>query len=81
MAPSSTLGPPSADGWLARNAGRFHFVQPYSWEAWHYETPLALYGVLTVKERCAAVMSLFVGHPGGPAQLMSVAAIFASTLL
>ena len=30
------LGPPSAYGWLARNAGRFHFVQRYSWEAWHY---------------------------------------------
>jgi LAS superfamily LD-carboxypeptidase LdcB len=37
------LGPPSADGWLARNAGRFHFVQPYSWEAWHHELPLAQY--------------------------------------
>jgi hypothetical protein len=30
------LGPPSAYGWLARNAGRFHFVQRYSWEPWHY---------------------------------------------
>jgi hypothetical protein len=30
------LGPPSAYGWLARNAGRFHFVQRYEWEAWHY---------------------------------------------
>ncbi len=30
------LGPPSAYGWLARNAGRFHFVQRYSWEKWHY---------------------------------------------
>jgi transglycosylase-like protein with SLT domain/D-alanyl-D-alanine carboxypeptidase-like protein/putative Flp pilus-assembly TadE/G-like protein len=30
------LGPPSAYGWLARNAGRFHFVQRYSWERWHY---------------------------------------------
>jgi LAS superfamily LD-carboxypeptidase LdcB len=29
------LGPPSAYGWLARNAGRFHFVQRYSWERWH----------------------------------------------
>jgi hypothetical protein len=29
------LGPTSAYGWLARNAGRFHFVQRYSWEAWH----------------------------------------------
>jgi hypothetical protein len=30
------LGPPSAYGWLARNAERFHFVQRYSWERWHY---------------------------------------------
>jgi hypothetical protein len=30
------LGPPSAYGWLARNAGRFHFVRRYSWEPWHY---------------------------------------------
>jgi hypothetical protein len=30
------LGPPSAYAWLARNAGRFHFVQRYSWEPWHY---------------------------------------------
>lgn len=30
------LGPSSAYGWLASNAGRFGFVQRYSWEAWHY---------------------------------------------
>ena len=30
------LGPASAYGWLARNAGRFHFVQRYSWEPWHF---------------------------------------------
>jgi len=30
------LGPSSAYGWLARNAERFHFVQRYSWEPWHY---------------------------------------------
>ena len=30
------LGPSSAYGWLARNAKRFHFVQRYSWEPWHY---------------------------------------------
>jgi hypothetical protein len=30
------LGPASAYGWLARNAGRFHFLQRYSWEPWHY---------------------------------------------
>ncbi len=30
------LGPPSADRWLAANAGSFHFLQRYSWEPWHY---------------------------------------------
>ena len=30
------LGPPGAWGWLSRNARRFHFVQRYRWEAWHY---------------------------------------------
>ncbi len=30
------LGPESAYGWLAANAGHFGFVQRYSWEAWHY---------------------------------------------
>jgi Transglycosylase SLT domain/D-alanyl-D-alanine carboxypeptidase len=30
------LGPRSAHGWLAANAGRFHFLQRYSWEPWHY---------------------------------------------
>jgi hypothetical protein len=30
------LGPAGAYGWLARNASRFHFVQRYSWEPWHY---------------------------------------------
>ncbi|HET9010775.1 MAG TPA: transglycosylase SLT domain-containing protein, partial [Gemmatimonadaceae bacterium] len=30
------LGPNAAYGWLARNAGRFGFVQRYSWEAWHF---------------------------------------------
>jgi hypothetical protein len=30
------LGPETAYGWLAANAGRFGFVQRYGWEAWHY---------------------------------------------
>jgi hypothetical protein len=30
------LGPPSAYGWLARNARRFHFIKRYAWEPWHY---------------------------------------------
>jgi len=30
------LGPSAAYRWLAANAGRFHFLQRYSWEPWHY---------------------------------------------
>ncbi|MFP5389247.1 MAG: lytic transglycosylase domain-containing protein, partial [Thermoleophilia bacterium] len=30
------LGPETAYGWLAANAGRFGFVQRYSWEPWHF---------------------------------------------
>jgi Transglycosylase SLT domain/D-alanyl-D-alanine carboxypeptidase len=30
------LGPEGAYAWLAANAGRFGFVQRYSWEPWHY---------------------------------------------
>jgi Transglycosylase SLT domain/D-alanyl-D-alanine carboxypeptidase len=30
------LGPSSGYGWLAAHAGRFDFVQRYSWEPWHY---------------------------------------------
>jgi hypothetical protein len=30
------LGPDSAYGWLAANAGRFGFLLRYSWEPWHF---------------------------------------------
>lgn len=30
------IGPPAAYAWLAANAPRFHFIQRYSWEPWHY---------------------------------------------
>lgn len=30
------LGPETAYGWLAANAGHFGFVRRYSWEPWHY---------------------------------------------
>ena len=30
------LGPRSAYGWLAANAGRFHLVMRYAWEPWHF---------------------------------------------
>jgi soluble lytic murein transglycosylase-like protein len=36
LATELDLGPDGAYGWLAANAGRFHFLQRYSWEAWHY---------------------------------------------
>jgi soluble lytic murein transglycosylase-like protein len=36
LATELDLGPAAAYGWLARNAERFHFVQRYSWEPWHY---------------------------------------------
>jgi LAS superfamily LD-carboxypeptidase LdcB len=34
------LGPPAAYDWLARYAGRFHFIQRYAYEAWHQEADL-----------------------------------------
>ncbi len=36
LATELDLGPPAAYAWLAANAERFHFVQRYSWEPWHY---------------------------------------------
>jgi hypothetical protein len=30
------LGPSSAYGWLAADAGKFDFVKRYSWEPWHF---------------------------------------------
>ena len=30
------LGPRSAYGWLAANAGRFGFIKRYAWEPWHF---------------------------------------------
>ena len=30
------LGPSSAYGWLAANAGKFDFLKRYSWEPWHF---------------------------------------------
>jgi hypothetical protein len=30
------LGPARAYSWLAANASRFHFIQRYEWEKWHY---------------------------------------------
>jgi soluble lytic murein transglycosylase-like protein len=36
LATELDLGPPGAYAWLAAHAERFHFVQRYSWEPWHY---------------------------------------------
>jgi len=36
LATELDLGPQAAYGWLAANAGRFHFTQRYAWEPWHY---------------------------------------------
>ena len=35
LATELDLGPQAAYGWLAANAGRFHFTQRYAWEPWH----------------------------------------------
>lgn len=50
------LGPPSAYGWLGSNAGRFHFVQRYSWEPWHYG--------YTLNPRSTADPARGAGRPG-----------------
>ena len=54
------LGPPGAYGWLAANAGRFGFLQRYSWEAWHY-------GFTGGPEPCSAAGDR-VGSGGGSAE-------------
>lgn len=36
LATELDLAPASAYGWLAANAGRFGFLQRYSWEPWHF---------------------------------------------
>jgi soluble lytic murein transglycosylase-like protein len=36
LATELDLGPAGAYAWLAANAPRFHFVQRYGWEPWHY---------------------------------------------
>ncbi|MFM8792068.1 MAG: transglycosylase SLT domain-containing protein [Solirubrobacterales bacterium] len=41
------IGPPSAYGWLAANAGRFGFLKRYSWEPWHF-------GFVAGPEPCSA---------------------------
>jgi soluble lytic murein transglycosylase-like protein len=67
------LGPPSAYGWLARNAERFHFVQRYSWAPWHYgytlnprSTPEPARGAGRPGDGRSAVPSFVPGAYTGP---------------
>jgi hypothetical protein len=60
------LGPPSAYGWLARNAVRFGFAKRYSWEPWHFGytrnpgTASVGFGVRGGDGRATAAMQAFV---------------------
>lgn len=55
------IGPESAYAWLAANAGRFGFLQRYSWEAWHY-------GFVAGPEPCSAAAEAGgLDGPGGSA--------------
>ncbi len=72
------LGPPVSYGWLTANAGRYGFIQRYSWEPWHYgykynprSTPAHLRGV----GRPAAV-----GGEGGSAMPSFVPAAYATAI-
>lgn len=58
------LGPSSAYGWLAANAGRFGFVQRYSWEAWHY-------GFASGPDPCSPAGEAMTGSGGGAASTVS----------
>jgi hypothetical protein len=68
------LGPEAAYDWLARNAGRFHFVQRYSWEPWHYG--------FTLNAGTASVGFAGAGADGGAARSLQsfVPARFAPAL-
>ena len=66
------LGPPSAYGWLARNAGRFGFIRRYSWEPWHFGftrspgTASVGFGVRGGDGRATAALQSFVPAPYAP---------------
>jgi soluble lytic murein transglycosylase-like protein len=72
------LGPPAAQPWLAANAHRFHFVQRYSWEPWHYGYALSAgsvsvgYGASRPDGATGSVLPAFV--PARFAQAISHAA-------
>src|SRR4051812_27403221 len=56
------LGPPSAYAWLAANATRFHFLQRYEWEKWHYGYTLNARSSSSAGDGAAGV-----SHRAGPA--------------
>jgi hypothetical protein len=58
------LGSSSAYGWLAANAGRFGFVQRYSWEAWHF-------GFVSGPAPCSPAGEAVAARGGGASALSS----------
>ena len=56
------LGPPSAFPWLRHNAPRFHFIQRYDWEPWHWGYGLNPRSAPTTADGRSAVPS-FVPAP------------------
>ena len=62
------LGPDSAYSWLAANAGRFGFIQRYSWEAWHY-------GFDAGPPPCSDAGNSLGGSGGGPTMTAGGAAL------
>jgi hypothetical protein len=58
------LGPESAYGWLDANAGRFGFLQRYSWEAWHF-------GLVTGPPPCSEAGNSVAGGPSQSAAASS----------
>jgi len=56
------LGPPSAFAWLRHNAVRFHFIQRYAWEPWHWGYGLNPRSAPTTADGRSAVPS-FVPAP------------------
>ena len=60
------IGPPSAYGWLAANAGRFGFLKRYSWEPWHF-------GFVAGPAPCSSGADSFSGaHEGNRASAVLV---------
>jgi Transglycosylase SLT domain/D-alanyl-D-alanine carboxypeptidase len=77
LATELDLGPTSAYGWLAANSGRFHFVERYAWEPWHFgyvlnaasRGALARRGGATVGGGGGAARGTAAGGAGGAAEV------------